>query len=937
MEQVLIQQSSLNLFVQAFLSAKANSFENILEPLYKILRISPQVACGIAVPNLFPRLLDRLAHPKAVVRLNLLRILRAIFDAYPERNQLVFWYGISEVVVKISEEDPAVLVKELAKEILDAFEESDSEAAMSDQEDEDEYSLGVAGPGRGDSNGYNSFASAGDFFGQLQLHMRVNMLNTSSPSAGHLEVAPGSAQQSLQNGVFSSLDIHGNASVASEKDKDGRLSPLHANSGKFKGVSRIETAPPVSPLKGSREFSKHVDDLDIKPGSEDGTVFLASSRQREWSRLPAGSSSVEVPSAATAAAAADIVASQQRIRRYSSDSNQSSESDGLDDHFVTSRGWIADEGDNPEDIKIEVPDPNREPRLHKVPELVVEQVQMSHIKITESQTRPSSSSTATSRRRRYGHQKSKSLGEILEQNLGEDIAKSQQVLEGVQLDQLSDSMILRSEMPKIRLELLDLDRFPAWNRHELEANSEDDEEEDEQQHQTEQLGRTRGGQLRDRNSSWRGAPTEPAIDATTVGSITTSVNSSHQQIASVRRATIEGSSVRFNSPIPPPFDPQERERASASVGGDTRMVRVSEPSTSSTISSTSQSSTSTSSTSPPSTITTSFIQRANRDFGTSSSWDGSYATCKEAREGEGLSATSASESVPPEMRAGSMATAAAIAVSPTMTTTTKIPSFLQGLFDNVASTTSVTSPSKPRLDRRSSKSEDGYGYDYGYLHQHLQKQRHQQSPTVLSPTAFSPTRHGFKDSDLWDFQGRDIEKYGEDEEEQDELEQDDDDDEEDEEKEDDEEEESEEDWDKEFQLDVQPTVRLSLNGPSRTIAHPLEDHHDDNDAYAGHDNDKHDVQDSQEEEEEEGDDDDDDDEEESGDAEEDESDEDESEEQDDEEVEVAEINWDEEERKVPTATATTPTTPLMSLPSPRATASTPLLLRPSSRNGKDSE
>ncbi|KAI9237137.1 MAG: hypothetical protein BYD32DRAFT_443559 [Podila humilis] len=123
-EQVLIQQSSLNLFVQAFLSAKANSFENILEPFYKILRISPQVACGIAVPTLFPRLLDRLAHPKAVVRLNLLRILRAIFDVHPERNQLVFWYGISEVVVKISEEDPAVLVKELAKEILDAFEET---------------------------------------------------------------------------------------------------------------------------------------------------------------------------------------------------------------------------------------------------------------------------------------------------------------------------------------------------------------------------------------------------------------------------------------------------------------------------------------------------------------------------------------------------------------------------------------------------------------------------------------------------------------------------------------------------------------------------------------------------------------------------------------------------------------------------------------------
>src|SRR6202012_4548883 len=99
----------------------------------------------------------------------------------------------------------------------------------------------------------------------------------------------------------------------------------------------------------------------------------------------------------------------------------------------------------------------------------------------------------------------------------------------------------------------------------------------------------------------------------------------------------------------------------------------SEPSTLSTVSSTSQSSTSTSATSPLSTITTSFIQRTNRDSGTSSSWDGSYATCKETRAGEGPNETSASDSAPPEMRAGSMATAAAIAVSPTTTTTTKIP------------------------------------------------------------------------------------------------------------------------------------------------------------------------------------------------------------------------------------------------------------------------
>ncbi|KAG0315479.1 hypothetical protein BG000_005192, partial [Podila horticola] len=879
-EQVLVQSSSLNLFVQAFLTAKANSFENILEPFYKILRISPQIARGIAMPTLFQRLLDRLAHPKAVVRLNLLRILRAIFDVHPERIQLVDGYGMSQVVVKISEEDPSVLVKELAKEILDAFEESDSEAALSGPEDEDDYIVGVAGRGA-DTNGYNSFASAGDFFGLLQSNMYVKMLNSSAPNNEHLDAVSGSAEQSLQNGVFSSLDIHGDVGKGPAKEREnGRPSPQHATSA----------LPPV-PLKGSIDLSqKQVEELGIKSSPETGTVFLASSRQKEWNRSPAGSSSLEITSASVAAAAADIVASQQRIRRYSSDSNQSSESDGLDDHFVTSRGWIGDEGDHPEDIKVEVSDPTLGPQLNKAPAPVLEQVQSSQITITENQSRPSSDSIAASRRRRFGHQKSKSLGEILELNLDEDIAKSQQVLEGVHLDQLSDSMILRSEMPKIRLELLDIDQFPAWNRRELEANYEDDDEEDEQNSQTyQQRNKARGGLFRDRNDSWRGIATEPESIGgnNSTGTITTSISSSHRQLASVRRATTEGSSVRFSSPIPPPFDPQEQERPSSDAGGEIRMTRVSEPSSSSTLSSTSQSSESTSASSPPSTITTSFIQRTSRDFGTSSSWDGAYTTCKESRASEESSATSSSDTVPSQMRAGSMATAAAAAVSPTTTTTTKVPSFMQGLFENAVSPTLVTSSSKPRLDRRSSKSEDGYGYDYGYLRQHFQQQRHNQmSPTLLSPTTFSPTRQGFKaDSDPWDFQTRVNERDDHDEledEEEEEGEQEYDDEEEDEESE------EEEDWDKEFQLDVQPTVRLSLNGPSRTIAHPLDNHH--NGAYIGYDNDHdHGMDDSEEEEEEddneEEDEDDEDDDEEDVEGQ-DESDEDEeSEEQDEEEPE----------------------------------------------------
>lgn len=57
-------------------------------------------------------------HSKAVVRLTLLRILKAICDVHPNRVGLVEKYGIYEIVEKLSKQDGAVLVRELAREIM---------------------------------------------------------------------------------------------------------------------------------------------------------------------------------------------------------------------------------------------------------------------------------------------------------------------------------------------------------------------------------------------------------------------------------------------------------------------------------------------------------------------------------------------------------------------------------------------------------------------------------------------------------------------------------------------------------------------------------------------------------------------------------------------------------------------------------------------------
>ncbi|KAH7337093.1 hypothetical protein B0J17DRAFT_718990 [Rhizoctonia solani] len=118
-EDFLIQADSLEAMLNCFTNAKANSFEGLLDPFLKICRLSQNITLGIASKSqFFRRLTDRLGHGKPVTRLNLLRILRAVLDVHPDRTGLVRRYGLLEIVERLSKNDGAVLVRELAREIL---------------------------------------------------------------------------------------------------------------------------------------------------------------------------------------------------------------------------------------------------------------------------------------------------------------------------------------------------------------------------------------------------------------------------------------------------------------------------------------------------------------------------------------------------------------------------------------------------------------------------------------------------------------------------------------------------------------------------------------------------------------------------------------------------------------------------------------------------
>ena len=87
--------------------------------LLKILRLSTSVTSSISTTPFFKRLSDALSsRQKAVVKLNLLRLTRVVCDNHPERETFVSRFDLAKIVDRLAKQDEAILVRELAKEIL---------------------------------------------------------------------------------------------------------------------------------------------------------------------------------------------------------------------------------------------------------------------------------------------------------------------------------------------------------------------------------------------------------------------------------------------------------------------------------------------------------------------------------------------------------------------------------------------------------------------------------------------------------------------------------------------------------------------------------------------------------------------------------------------------------------------------------------------------
>jgi hypothetical protein len=110
-----------------FASTKVNAFDlNLLEPLLKVLRLSPAVAASLAKADMYAGIAQKFSHKKAVVRLNLLRLVRSIMDGCESDSTSAVSTSstgrqlrvLFDAIKTLADKDPAVLVRNLASELV---------------------------------------------------------------------------------------------------------------------------------------------------------------------------------------------------------------------------------------------------------------------------------------------------------------------------------------------------------------------------------------------------------------------------------------------------------------------------------------------------------------------------------------------------------------------------------------------------------------------------------------------------------------------------------------------------------------------------------------------------------------------------------------------------------------------------------------------------
>ncbi|KAK9106345.1 hypothetical protein Syun_022356 [Stephania yunnanensis] len=127
-EQALLKKEAIHKLVNFFQSCPELHFVHILEPFLKIVTKSARINTTLAVNGLTPLLIARLDHQDAIARLNLLKLIKAVYEHHPRPKQLIVENDLPQKLQNLIEErrdgrrsGGQVLVKQMATALLKAL------------------------------------------------------------------------------------------------------------------------------------------------------------------------------------------------------------------------------------------------------------------------------------------------------------------------------------------------------------------------------------------------------------------------------------------------------------------------------------------------------------------------------------------------------------------------------------------------------------------------------------------------------------------------------------------------------------------------------------------------------------------------------------------------------------------------------------------------
>ncbi|KAJ0038914.1 hypothetical protein Pint_23172 [Pistacia integerrima] len=127
-EQALLRRDAVQKLVKFFQRCPEPHFVHILEPFLKIITKSSRINTTLAVNGLTPLLIARLDHQDAIARLNLLKLIKAVYEHHPRPKQLIVENDLPQKLQNLIEErrdgqhlGGQVLVKQMATSLLKAL------------------------------------------------------------------------------------------------------------------------------------------------------------------------------------------------------------------------------------------------------------------------------------------------------------------------------------------------------------------------------------------------------------------------------------------------------------------------------------------------------------------------------------------------------------------------------------------------------------------------------------------------------------------------------------------------------------------------------------------------------------------------------------------------------------------------------------------------